>query len=338
MYMLGISLLVLFILLIYLINKTKQNQLQFRPSQEQSLNPTRQITDYIANADSQNPLPVAYHMPQQNTPKQNTPKQNIQIHYTPQPNDRSILQKENPIMINDQVDQEKEQEDLKTFKPHWSKPDQKSEIKSPEQKSPEQKSPDQKSPDQRLASSTSLHDHKEVINQPQEDDWFERDRNSSTSQIIHKLVNPQNLSKKPNTQELDHKSVPITFQASAPNTQEIKQLAAIKKPEHYFAILEVVYGPMKDAIFFITQRETSIGRAIDATCPLPPSGKNADLAISRYHFSLFKYPNRWHLRCTSSQSMYVNQEQIVKGDEIELEDHDRIRVGQTIFLFKIHKD
>jgi hypothetical protein len=323
-YMLGLSLIVLFVLFIYLINKSKQNQLQFRPNQEQLLNPTRQITDYIANADSQN-----------------TP--NLQIHHTPKPNDRSIFQKEKPIIINDQVDQvdqvdqEKEQEDLKTFKPHWSKPDQKSEIKSPEQKSPEQKSPEQKLPEQKLPTLASLHDHNRPTNQPQEDDWFERDRNTSTSQIIHKLANPQNVSKKPKTQEFEYKSVPITFQAASPNTQEMKQLVAIKKPEHYFAILEVVYGPMKDAIFFITQRETSIGRAVDATCPLPPSGKNADLAISRYHFSLFKYPNRWHLRCTSSQSMYVNQEQIVKGDEIELEDHDRIRVGQTIFLFKIHK-
>ncbi len=196
-----------------------------------------------------------------------------------------------------------------------------------------------------------------------DDDWFQNSeqRHSQTFNIVNQLAKPnqnipayqsihdathkqatepeetQNIQQKSNTPSKSNSIQPV--QPSYASTY-IKQRPEHQTPEpdKYYAYLEVLSGPMKDYVFYVTQYTTVVGRAMDANCALPPSGKEADLAISRNHFILYKQPNQWHLKCTSNFGMFVNQEKVIKDDVIVIEDFDRIKIGQSIFVFRIKRN
>ncbi|MBW1941459.1 MAG: GAF domain-containing protein [Deltaproteobacteria bacterium] len=91
----------------------------------------------------------------------------------------------------------------------------------------------------------------------------------------------------------------------------------------------VIDGPKKGESFALTKDSMTIGRSPDSDICI------TEIGISRHHATLLKKGDKWYVTDTSSfQGVFVDGEQIERGQEVEIHKRSSLVLGNTIIAFE----
>ena len=91
----------------------------------------------------------------------------------------------------------------------------------------------------------------------------------------------------------------------------------------------VIDGPKKGESFALNKKSMTIGRSPESDICI------TEIGVSRHHATLLKKGGKWYVTDTSSfQGVFVDGEQIERGQEVELRKGSNLVLGNTIIAFE----
>jgi len=94
------------------------------------------------------------------------------------------------------------------------------------------------------------------------------------------------------------------------------------------AVLFAADGPMKGQRFGLLKPRSTVGRDVSCDVVLPPT---SDAAISRVHAEFKLDQGSWAVTCLSDGGLWVNRQQVRKGERYQAQVGDRIKLGGSVF-------
>lgn len=94
------------------------------------------------------------------------------------------------------------------------------------------------------------------------------------------------------------------------------------------AVLFAADGPMKGQRFGLLKPRSTVGRDKGCDVVLPPT---SDAAISRVHAEFRLDQGGWTVTCLSDGGLWVNRQQVRKGERYQAQVGDRIKLGGSVF-------